>query len=148
MRKLLKEGSVLFQLITYSLLIITLLFITISGIKLYRFVNGNKDINEHTRATLTYIQNQILNENDDNISVGTGPEGDMLILSNDDYNILIYPHEGSLCEEISTQTDYNPDRASRISACKELKIDIEKSTARIKIDGKSCTCTLRTERTE
>ena len=145
LKKLFKDGGLIFQLITYAMLIVSVMFLTICGAGLYRSVNSNRDFSENIRDSLSYIQSQILNENSDRIEISEGPEGDMLVFENSDegYNILIYCFGGSLCEEISAGKDYHTERAEEICEAEELKTSIENGLISVHVDNRFTCCAVR-----
>ena len=69
------------QLITYTLLVLSVLVLVYLDVRLFRGVTQEREQAEHLRSTITYVQNEVfLCEDKSAVRIGQGPEGDMLIL--------------------------------------------------------------------
>ena len=128
------------QLVTYILLVLSVMFLMYIGVRLFRGVTQMRTEAEHTRATVTYVQNEVfLCEDSRNVSVGEGPEGDMLILPlcSGAYEIRIYLSEGYIREELAKAgAKIDPKNAEKISEAETFSLDMaDASLLRITIDG-------------
>ena len=128
------------QLITYTLLVLSVLVLVYLGVRLFRGVTQEREQAEHLRSTITYVQNEVfLCEDKSAVRIGQGPEGDMLILpmQGGKYEIRIYLSEGYIREEItSVDAAANPDNAEKISKAESFQLDLsQRELLLIKIDG-------------
>jgi len=137
------------QLITYGLLVVSVLFMVYTGAALFRRVTIQREKADHLRATVSYVQNQIcFCEDKSAIYLEQGPEGDMLCLpmNGGQYEIRIYQYENSLREELSMPgMPAEPADAEKIAAVDSFEISLEDNLARIRIDGRSAFASLRSQ---
>lgn len=128
------------QLVTYTLLVLSVLVLVYLGVRLFSSVTKNRQEAEHLRSTITYVQNEVfLCEDQTAVHIADGPEGDMLILPVRDgkYEIRIYLADGYLREETATAgTQPDPGSAEKISEAGSFQLDLSDPTLlRIRIDG-------------
>ena len=129
------------QLVTYGLLVVAVLFQMFAGIRLFRNVTELRDDQDHLRSTVAYVQNELfVCEDPLRISVGKGPEGDLLILplADSEYAVKIYLYEGYIREELSIASDgADPTLAEKISDASSFSLDLsDPSVIRVSIDGR------------
>lgn len=105
--------------IALFIMIIGLLMVTLgSGVNVYRNISDARFNDEQNRTGLTLIANSVhITDTIDAVGVGTGPEGQALVLtelfSTGAYETRIYLYQGNIVEEYAVAgTPYTPERAT------------------------------------
>ena len=144
----LSELTPICQVVTYGLLLLSVLFLVYTGIHLFQRVTKAREDADQLRSTLSYVQNQLfVCEDKSAVYVDQGPEGDMLCLPLREgrYEIRIYLYEGMIREELS-KPGYEPDpsEAEKIAQATSFEVDLtDPALARIRIDGREALASLR-----
>ena len=100
-----------------ALFLIGFLTLVVFGAGSYRGIVESREENNLDRASLAYITTVTKSADQGAISVGKGPEGDMLVIAEKDtgYETRVYLSDGALKEEYrDAEQKTAPDKASTI----------------------------------
>ena len=140
-KKRLENLTPICQLVTYALLTAAVLFMLFAGIRLFRRVTDSREEQEHLRATVSYVQNELyMCEEPSKVFLSQGPEGDVLVLplSDGKYAVKIYLYEGYLREELSAVSDdADPSLAEKITEASSFDVQFSSPTlVKVSVDGR------------
>lgn len=102
MRRRMRDGRT-FVPALFALVLLCILFLVVLGSSLYASVVRSSKANSAARASLSYVCAHLRAADEaEAVQIGTGPEGDMLILreplENTGYETQIYLYDGQLME--------------------------------------------------
>ncbi len=121
-----QKDPALGALALYAMLTAALLLLALLGANLYAALTASRAKNEARRATLAYIQSRVAaSDAAGGVRIGSGPEGDALILSvaDSEYQVFIYCAGGRLMEQTSPAgSDFAPDSAQAVADCDSLTL--------------------------
>ncbi len=116
------DGSALMLTVLYALLIGALLVLVLAGARLYTGMTQSREAQTARRTALSFIQTQAASARGD-ITLGSGPEGDMLCLRDGDYETRIYTWKGNLLAEYApAENPVSPENAEVLCALDSLKL--------------------------
>lgn len=100
----------LYPLLLFAIIVLSLLFLVMTGTGLYSAVVDSQTRNREARAALSYLAARVhAADAAGAVSVGEGPEGAALLLrenaDGETYETRIYLYEGALREEYGTADD-------------------------------------------
>ena len=112
----------LYPLLLFAIIVLSLLFLVMTGTGLYSAVVDSQTRNREARAALSYLAARV------HVSVGEGPEGAALLLrenaDGETYETRIYLYEGALREEYGTaDAALDPQDSERIVDAKSFSVE-------------------------
>ena len=116
----------LYPLLLFAIIVLSLLFLVMTGTGLYSAVVDSQTRNREARAALSYLAARVHAAGA--VSVGEGPEGAALLLrenaDGETYETRIYLYEGALREEYGTaDAALDPQDSERIVDAKSFSIE-------------------------
>ena len=119
----------LYPLLLFAIIVLSLLFLVMTGTGLYSAVVDSQTRNREARAALSYLAARVhAADAAGAVSVGEGPEGAALLLrenaDGETYETRIYLYEGALREEYGTaDAALDPQDSERIVDAKSFSIE-------------------------
>lgn len=114
------DKSHAFTALLFALFVITLLFAILTGTNVYQSLHETSSAANNERLGVNLIANTVKsNDATDAVAVGTGPEGQSLVmqerLASGNYETRLYLYDGYIVEEYALAgTAYTPERATQI----------------------------------
>lgn len=114
------RSSRVFVVALFALIVLSLLSILIIGMGVYKSIAADRSAADDTRLGLSLIANNVhAADSIDAVGMGSGPEGNSLVLIERDgestYETRIYLFEGRIVEEYATaDAPYTPEKATVI----------------------------------
>lgn len=111
----------LFTVVLFSFIVFFLLVTLLVGMQVYSTVNDSRVASDNSRLSLSLIAHNVrMNDSTDSISVGNGPEGQALVLTENleagSYETRIYAYEGKIVEEYTASDNtYTPEKAQELA---------------------------------
>ena len=119
----------LYPLLLFAIIVLSLLFLVMTGTGLYSAVVDSQTRNREARAALSYLAARVhAADAAGAVSVGEGPEGAALLLrenaDGETYETRIYLYEGALREEYGTaDAALDPQDSERIVDAKSFSVE-------------------------
>ena len=119
----------LYPLLLFAIIVLSLLFLVMTGTGLYSAVVDSQTRNREARAALSYLAARVhAADAAGAVSVGEGPEGAALLLrenaDGETYETRIYLYEGALREEYGTaDAALDPQESERIVDAKSFSVE-------------------------
>ena len=119
----------LYPLLLFAIIVLSLLFLVMTGTGLYSAVVDSQTRNRGARAALSYLAARVhAADAAGAVSVGEGPEGAALLLrenaDGETYETRIYLYEGALREEYGTaDAALDPQDSERIVDAKSFSVE-------------------------
>ena len=116
------EYGRVFTALLFALFVITLLLAIMAGTRVYSALSDMRSQTDQDRLAMGLLVNSVRSSDAiDAVSVGAGPEGRSLVLTerlaNGTYETRIYLYRGQVVEEYSVAgTPYTPDKATPVVA--------------------------------
>lgn len=135
-----RRSTSIWLLALYTMLIVALLLLVVSGARLYSAAVDSQDAHTRSRSALSFVQSQVAGcEGSGGAYLAEGPEGSMLCLPEADgkFETRIYLYENALRSEFSeTSAPLNPANSENICTVFEFSLAWERENLlRITADG-------------